>query len=580
MKILQVSDLHITRTSTLAQYLPKIDRMIETIRSEVAETELLVILVCGDLIDHGDSSGYPLVHEILSSIRSGLATHRLVFEFAPGNHDLDRTASIESKFFDEFLLGFDRRECEIGSRHIVKRLHEGINFLLLNTAFGSKDYGQIDVAAIDAELVGLCGPVIWVGHHTIFSRYGHDSSCIRDAHALMERIVDYKSLAYVHGHTHGYSDITIGRKCKVVGVGPLFKPIEDVNNQFNLLTIQGTQLVKIENFCYRSDTNTFFKQVLYENDRTNLFYGTCLPELYGDAVANVKAMNAVNNFHFNLHCSVDDFFVRVEAEFTKEIDTAKLWLENKLPESMYYNHAQYMNKAGVSGIEHVINELERKSTSSRAIIPLINMHDVVDSGDNHLPSLDVIQFGFDDESRSKIHLTVYMRALEVNHFLKINISEMYHLIRLLRDKFRSIQFLELNIIAFRAQYKEHFGCFVKAALDLVSPHKLTALVVGKRTGELVEMLQEKKGLSETVVNSAGIRSLSHALAVTTEQEGFDFYPESLVRESGKLADLYDLLAQERARTSLQAAIEDIERQILSTFTGIVEALELLGRKER
>lgn len=72
---------------------------------------------------------------------------------------------------------------------------------------------------------------------------------------------------------------------------------------------------------------------------------------------------------------------------------------------------------------------------------------------NHLPSLDVIQFGFDDDTKSKLHLTVYMRALEVNHFLKINIAEMYLLIGSVCDKFRSIQTLELNVIAFRAQFK-------------------------------------------------------------------------------------------------------------------------------
>jgi thymidylate synthase len=440
-------------------------------------------------------------------------------------------------------------------------------------------YGEVDLESLNTVLQELHGPIVLVGHHTMFSRYADDSSSIRNSYALIEHILKNNSIAYIHGHTHGYSDITIGPKCKVIGVGPLFKQIHDIHNQFNILTITGTQLVKIDNFAYRADTKTFSKQTLYENNRVNYFEGENLKELYELATTNVKAMNVVNNFHFNLCCDIGLFKKQVETEFAPEIKKANLWLEKNLPDEMYYNHAQYMDKAAVRGIEHVIQELERKSTSSRAIIPLINMEDVVTSGDNHLPSLDVIQFGFDDESRNKLHLTVYMRALEVNHFFKINIAEMYHLITSVCDKFRSIQTLELNIIAFRAQFKEKFGCFMKANIDAVTPQRLTTLVNKRKVEKLIEMLEEKKNLSETVVHADGIKSLSLALFETIEEENYEYYPESLIKQTKELADLYDRLIEARQRTSIQTHIEDYEGQISASLEQIIDILKSLGSKQ-
>jgi len=570
MKIIQISDLHITNESRLEQYLPKISCLIETINKEIPKGELLIFLVCGDLINKGDSLGYPLATEILTTIQKKLSDYQTVFEFTPGNHEINQHLESKLDDFGTFLANFDECKENISNRSVVIRHHEGIDFVIMNSCYKfNTTYGEINLAELDEAINKLNGPIVWVAHHTLFSRYDDDGSCIRNAHSLIEKILAKNSIAYIHGHTHGYSDITIGKKCKVVGVGPLYKEITDVNNQFNILTISGTQLVHIDNFGYRADTNSFVKQTLYLNQKTNSFEGTSLIDLYTECVTNVKAANVINNFRFDLSCDINSFKKDVESEFFKETELAKLWIAEKLPDEMYYNHAQFMNKGSKGGIDYIIEELSNKSTSSRAIIPLINMLDVVNSGDGHLPSLDVIQFGFDDESRSKLYLTVYLRALEVNHFLKINISEMYHLINIVTDKFRSAQWLNFNIIAFRAQYKDKFGCFMKAKIDSITPHKMSKIIFKNELDELINMLEEKKELSETVVNADGINSLAAALSETIEDGKYEVYTQEVIEKSQSLARLYDDLTSARKRTSIHTEIERIEHEIFSSLDEII-----------
>lgn len=574
MKIIQISDFHVKSDSTIANYQQKISCLVETIKKEVPGDESLLILVCGDIVDKGDPLGYPIAADILRLIEKGLANYNVRFEFAPGNHEINKNAESKLEDFGKFIRPFDGLENNISNLPVVVKNHEGINFVIMNSCYKyNPDYGEVDLRELEKAAATLNGPIVWVAHHTLFSRYDEDESSIRNSHALIECMLKYNSIAYIHGHTHGYSDITIGRKCKVVGVGPLFKPVADISNQFNILSVSGTWLIRIDNYCYRADTNSFVKQTLYENLATNYFEGTSLVDTYTESVQNVKSSNAITNFHFHLRCHLDDFRKDVEKFFSREIELAKLWLQEELPDCMYYNHAKYINKGSKPGMEYIISELTDKSTSSRAIIPLINMADVVGSGDNHLPSLDVIQFGFDDELRTTLNVTVYLRALEVNHFLKINISEIYHLVSVVCDKIRSVQWFNLNIIAFRAQYKEKFGCFMKAKIDFISPHKLTAIIMKHDISTLIEMLVEKKDLAETVVNDDGIKSFAAALLETKNGEQYDVYNQDVIGVSQKLVKLYDELRCARKRTSIHAEIERIENEISSRLDEMVSLLK-------
>ena len=137
-----------------------------------------------------------------------------------------------------------------------------------------------------------------------------------------------------------------------------------------------------------------------------------------------------------------------------------------------------MQHNGVPAIDFVINELKSKATSSRAIIPLINFEQVVNSGDDFLPSFDLVQFGFEHEIKNQLYVTLYLRALEVNHFLKINLCEIYVMCKKISEEIRSIESIDVTVIAFKAQYKEHYGCFERAEIDMYSEADITVLLLG------------------------------------------------------------------------------------------------------
>lgn len=124
-----------------------------------------------------------------------------------------------------------------------------------------------------------------------------------------------------------------------------------------------------------------------------------------------------------------------------------------------------------------------------------------------MSSLDIIQVGFSRHTKDELYITVYLRALEVNHFLKINICEIYLIIKRIEEEFKSVENVNINILAFRAQYKEKFGCFGKAEMDVITPQKIMMYLMDKDFEKLICLLEEKLELSETVINCNGIEEL-------------------------------------------------------------------------
>jgi nitrogen regulatory protein PII-like uncharacterized protein len=190
--------------------------------------------------------------------------------------------------------------------------------------------------------------------------------------------------------------------------------------------------------------------------------------------------------------------------------------------------------------------------------------------------LNIIQFGFNEESRSKLHITVYLRALEVNHFLKINLSEIYHLLNIIVNSFRAITDLDLSIFAFRAQFKGKFGCFKKAEIDYITPTRLARYVLKREIPQIIKLLTEKMDISETVVHAEGIKNIANAVQEAVDDEGYDFYTHSIVETCKSLISLYDKLIAERKRTSLHHEIEKIEKEIYDHIKELIESLKNLS----
>lgn len=577
MKILQISDFHFNDSVDFKKlYENKIQRLFESVQSKIDYNEEIIFCICGDLTDKADPKGYDYADQTFSRIRDLFSKYNHTFEFVPGNHDLINNSfkdydQLISKYIEGDKYTYEN-EC------VIHRKYDDIELLLINSVC-HKDYsyGLIDLDELRNKFQ-TSEKVILVTHHDIVSRYNDDSSPIRNSFDFIKAIGENDVSALLHGHTHGYSDLTIGEGCKVIGVGPIFKQINDVTNQFNLIGIENGSIINIDNFSYRSDLDRFDPINLYSRKNKNIYSGKTTSDLYSKFVSEVKSFGLLNNFHVNIQSSVKDFFSDIEENFSDQIPVAQQWLKDEVPKTMYYNHTLHMNKGEIDGLDYIIEELNRKATSSRAIIPLVNINEVINSEDNFLPSLDIFQFGFNTDEKNELFFTLYLRALEVNNFFKINICEVYLITKSLIEKFRSIKDINLTIFAFRAQYKEKFGCFQKAEIDSLDESDIMIMVMEQNISSLEQLLINKFSLFETVIIIDGVEKLLRCINKYNDRYDKNFYRSDLIEKIKLILDLFYKLKKLRRSTSIYQDIEIVEQKLKDEFPKLLEITKEMKKR--
>ncbi|WBW95256.1 metallophosphoesterase family protein [Oceanirhabdus sp. W0125-5] len=577
MIILQVADLHISKQTDSSIIKSKIDKLYKTISEKISEHEELLFLICGDVIDKGDKEDecvdtkFKVVEDVLNYISEIFKSFKLRIEFVPGNHDIHQGSFDE---FNDLISKYNNGEyCFNNDNTGILRNYDDFDILLINSVFHcNREYGKVDLKCLDK--LDNYKPTIIVLHHTFLSENDNDSSAIRNAYRFFEKIEGKNIIAMLHGHTHGYKDIKIGNKCYVVGVGPFIKPIENVNNQFNLIELNGNWIQKISNYRYNADMDKYTAEIVFLEENRTAFSGESVKEVYEKVVVETERRKCIYNIGINVKTKYQNFEKEIMDNFKENIEIAKDWQEKNVPESLYYNHGMYMKTEDVWGIEYIIEELKAKATSSRAIIPLINFSDVAKSKDDFLPSMDVIQFGFKDESKTTVFLTVYLRALEVKNFLKINLCEIYLMIKVIKEEIRSIDSINVNIFAFRAQYKEKYGCFKKAAIDHLSESDLTIKLIDKEYQDIIVMLKEKLDLNETVIQDKGLTSLNSAISSVVKRGSCS---EELLKYNKYILERLDELKKEREKTSNYDYIEALEKALSGAISEFIEVLEKEGR---
>lgn len=561
MQIIQISDLHVKKESDLQSIKTKILKLYEAIKCSLNANECIVICILGDIIDKGNASMYVRASEVLAFIKEYFREFNPHYEFIPGNHDLCKTSGLDPASKDieyslraycDFIKEFDAEY----EPFLIHKEYDDIDLLLANSVHHcDPDYGLIDIEAL--EKIELSKPALIISHHSLLSESETDAAAIRNAYKLLEYIEEKEILAVLHGHTHGYKEMTIGNKCQVIGVGPFLKDIPNINNQVNLITVTLSGIQNVKNYFYREDFNRFDVRVVYNRKRA-VYESTNIEKVYNMIVTDAKKYGPLLNMNLNLNMSYHEFNEQIERVFPDQIPTAELWQDTeKIPEHLYYNHGQYMKYDNITAMSFIINELKNKATSSRAIIPLINFTNVVQSGDGFLPSFDLVQFGFLEEEKAHLIVTLYLRALEVNHFLKINLCEIYLMCKQIAEDIRSIKKIDVNIFAFRAQYKEKFGCFKRAEIDTIDESEIT-LLLQSDLSYIVKVLTEKKDLSETVIENKGMVSLNRALQAINKRCPIK---SIILDKSTSILETMDQLKSEREKTSNYTLIETIENRL-------------------
>ncbi len=575
MKIIQTSDFHISETTDMNLCYMKLDKLYDAVSGIIDKNESIIFLICGDIIDRGEKGGFTNAKLLLDYTLDKFRAHTLTFEFVPGNHDM---ATDGFGDFDGFMSKYlNGRDYSFETNNVVISNYNDLDLILANSTYLRKpNFGQIDPNALKLNLKKTQNSVLLVTHHTMMSRYADDSSALRNAYELVQAISGSNVSAILHGHTHGYSDVTVGGDCNVIGVGPLFKSVPDIYNQFNLISVVADGVDRVVNYSYRADISRFTPLTVFTRRYPNIYCGTSIRSVYDKVAKSVKAYGLIKNFNMCVNLPVSEFFQDIESGFSKEIDTARQWLAPELPPNLYYNHAQFINRGSTEGMTYILEEINRKATSSRAILPLINVEDVIKSEDGFLPSLDIIQFGFEKEEKTELSVSVYLRALEVKHFLKINLCEIYLLVKALKEKIRSIVQLDMNIFAFRTQHKEEFGCFRKAKLDALDSEDLMVFVVEKRVDDIIELLSDKKKLSETVVIDSGVLNLLKCFEKYGKYHHDGFYSLHIIKATTELCRTFAKLKKLRASTSVYQEISETEAVLSHQMDVLLNLLTDLG----
>ena len=401
----------------------------------------------------------------------------------------------------------------------------------------------------------LFKPSLVVMHHTLLSRYSDDRSAISNAYKFLDILENSNVIGVLHGHTHGYSNILVGENCRIIGVGSLFTYIPNCNNQFNIIDVKLGKVERVINYRYNFDLEKFSKVILFENLKRNFFTDNKISTVYSKVKDTVKYYGGINSLSINVNTTIDEYKYDMEKNFEADIDIAKLWLKEEVPSTLYYNHGQYMVDSRNKGINYIIDELVRNSTSNRAIIPLVRFSDVLDKQFGHLPGLNSIQFGFLNDEKADLFCSVYLRSLEVNHFFKINLSEIYLLLMQIFNEIRSVKRLIINIYAFKAQYKEKFSCFRKAKIDTLNVGTLSKFVYQRDILEIVSLLRDKFDMEETVINTTGLTNFYDILKAS------ELYNEKIISGLSEIIREMENLKQEYMKSSNYEEIKPIEERI-------------------
>lgn len=604
MYILQISDFHIYNEETednLKRYQKIAAATASTItrnytRDVASPKEKILITMCGDIIDQkdpdnlGKTGGYIYAKRILNQLRQDLSTHfDVFFGFVPGNHD---KVSDSLKAFFDFIAEYNFNWTEENSCFSLNL--ENINYVFINSIHDSIRRGSIDYETLERLLSDLDrnSKKVLILHHTIMSMDDHDASSIMNASKFVYLIEKYNVSLVLHGHTHGLDSIAIGsNQCPIIGVGALFsRNYPDVNSQFNMIALNTAGVETVTNYTYHFDNATTDETVMSHRALTipwksnHFFSGSKISEAYNCLIDSLKVNHCLYNIVLSGTYKFEDFEQDVEEHFGKHKDfefdydtLASKWQSKTCPNEIYFSHGQfyYDEKSNRSGIDYVIKMLQNKKTSSRAVLSTIGMKNIYSADDDSfLPSLMIIQFGFDNKAPSTLKITTYLRALEASRFFKINICEILLLARKIRNDMISttkIDTVEITINAFRVQIKDNFNCFVKAELDQLPDEDIQDIVTRKDYARIINLLQGKNRHIETVVISTGIETLKRKLDWYCRT--YEPYPADFIAAikdiTDKLADIRDV----RKRVSIYSEVDQSEQALKMSIDKAIAALQ-------
>lgn len=574
MYILQLSDLHISDVTDKEELREKIVLLAAKMKEIVSAKDSIVCCVLGDIVDRGKAEYYPIATEVLTLLSNQLedivGKEHLEFIIIPGNHDLctgiDCIHSLSK--FNDFATSLTHSKINYSdSTLITENVFFGYHFINIcsvrngNNNYGELDYGQLSNCKTAPNTIVLV-------HHSLVSSDKEDNAVIRNGYMLQQFLENDNIIALLHGHTHGCKRYAVGHDCQVIGVGPMFKPVHDVSNQCNLLYISGSIVKKITTLIYQADRKTWDTIETYKKQENNNYYGSSVYHLYEQVLLDADANLLLPNLRIQVKQDFKLFEAEILDKFASCLEEANDWQSFTCPQHLDYTHAELMNNGDIHWDQFAIDKLKENPTNKRTVIPLITKEMSFKSGDGKLVSFDIVQFGFLDNTCSDLYITVYLRALEIRHFLPINICEVYLMAKKIKESLKSVENISLCLFAFRAEAKKNYGCYKKSKIEMLSESELCRLLADHNFKKLKSLLAEKAQMGDTVIDETWLINLDRA---------FDYFYTELNRTEvlEQMRDVFALLLNlksVRANSSNYAETQLDEDKFTDSLAHLIEML--------
>lgn len=557
MFILQIADFHMDPAADISVYKHKVQQLLSVLQKTIPPKSDILCCLLGDFSDKGNDGSFQVANEVLSELMVGLSTSwpesNVEYEIVPGNHDLCSCTKWSTKrkdlsAFNGFASTLLNREINYSSaKSIVESNHFSYHFISVCTVMSDETaFGSMDFAALESTFADP-GTIV-IAHHGVVSSDYSDSSSIRNGYRLHQFLEDKKRSAFLHGHTHGYKRYAVGNGCQVVGVGPMFKNEGkyDISNQCNLLKVTGGLVREIKTFTYQGDRDTWDSVQVYTKPEDNNYINSDAYALYCQVLKDAQDNQLLPNLRIQIQTSYTNYEKSITENFSTCEADAIAW-QNPIPsEYLEFTHGQQMNSKESSWQDYIVRTLQQNPTTKRAIIPLIDKEKAFSvSDDQYLVSLDIIQVGFASDTCKNLYITVYMRALEIRHFLPINLYEIYLIAETIKNYFPSVDELNICIFAYRAEAKENYGCFKKSEIDVIRESKLSKLLTEKNYTTVIELLKQKCTMGETVIDGTWLSKLRNAVTDCCQADN----KPALIAQIDSITEKLNTLKTHRARCS-------------------------------
>ncbi len=571
MKIIQISDLHIDETTDEIKVRKKIDLMCKTIKDKVSKTELLVFCFLGDLINKGNPRNFDRLSPILEYICDAFTGYTFSFEFIPGNHDIcpEFDGSLSTCKFNNYIKKYVVYDFTPTNTVHIKEYDDIALVLLSSVCHFDHKYGSISIEQLKSKIEHFHKPYLVMTHHALLGDNEKDISPIRNSNALATLMKSNYFIGFLHGHTHGYKNIKV-EQCLIIGVGPFLKDVPNINNQFNFIDVHNGQIFQVDNFFYREDLEEYNYVTVYKNN-CNYYFANSVSELHCRVTNDLSYKKYTFNLCMQLESPLSTLKKDIETYCGSHIKNAQELINPFPPKYMKYNHGQYWNlNTEVSGIDYVVNQLKTSPNSTRAILPLVNVDEVIKTSwqgkKEDLPALNVIQFSLDNTT-STLNVSMYFRSLEVNNFLKTNLCEAFLCAEKISEEIPFIKSINLSIYAAIAQYYEGYKSGNKVStIDNMSSEKLTYYLSRQEFDEIAVLLEEKKNIrnySDTTV----IENISKALAVVSDMPNLPDGVISAFEETKRYIGEYNNL---KISKTMFSALKELENNIDQAMSKLIE----------